>query len=99
MSELDDIVTTLDLVSPPQTLLAAHGDDYIPVYSLQAFQHLDKPFHMGVGIQGFLFWAPLDRFIGIRLQNLNSFTPLLRFLKVAIFVGFLILSVLFWVSF
>ena len=59
MSKLNDIVSILDLVSPPHRLLTAYDDHYIPLYSLQAFQDLDKPFHMGVwpmtndqGLQG-----------------------------------------------
>ena len=51
MSKLNDIVSILDLVSPPHRLLTAYDDHYIPLYSLQAFQGLDKPFHMGVGLQ------------------------------------------------
>ena len=50
MSKLNDIVSILDLVSPPHRLLTAYDDHYIPLYSLQAFQGLDKPFHMGVGL-------------------------------------------------
>ena len=49
MSKLNDIVTILQSVSPPHRLLTAYDDHYIPLYSLQAFQTLDKPFHMGVG--------------------------------------------------
>ena len=50
MSKLNDIVTILESVSPPHRLLTAHDNHYIPLYSLQAFQALDKPFHMGVGL-------------------------------------------------
>ena len=49
MSKLNDIIAILDSVSPPHRLLTAYDDHYIPLYSLQAFQALDKPFHMGVG--------------------------------------------------
>ena len=49
MSKLNDIIAILESVSPPNRLLTAIDDHYIPLYSLQAFQALDKPFHMGVG--------------------------------------------------
>ena len=47
---LDDILNILNSVQPPRPLLAVQGGHWVPIYSLKAFQRLDRPFHRGVCI-------------------------------------------------
>ena len=48
MNVLTDVTNTLENTRPPNELLCKYENHYIPIYSIQAFQDLNRPFHMGV---------------------------------------------------
>merc|ERR1712126_28997 len=47
MTILTDITNVLENTRPPNELLCKYENHYIPIYSVQAFQDLNRPFHMG----------------------------------------------------
>ena len=46
--QLDHIARIFEQTASPRKLLTKHGGKYLPVYSVQAFDEANKPFHWGV---------------------------------------------------
>ena len=47
-SQLADIIKLFDESSCSKKLLTKHNNNYLPIYSIQAFEEANKPFHFGV---------------------------------------------------
>ena len=48
MTRLADIIKLFDETSCSQKLLTKHDNNYLPIYSIQAFEEANKPLHLGV---------------------------------------------------
>ena len=46
--QLDHIARIFEQTASPRKLLTKHSGKYLPVYSVQAFDEANKPFHWGV---------------------------------------------------
>ena len=47
-TQLADIIKLFDETSCSQKLLTKHDNNYLPIYSIQAFEEANKPLHLGV---------------------------------------------------
>ena len=47
-TQLADIIKLFDETPCSQKLLAKHDNNYLPIYSIQAFEEANKPLHLGV---------------------------------------------------
>ena len=48
MTQFTDIIKLLDETSCSQKHLTKHDDNYLPIYSVQAFEEANKKLHLGV---------------------------------------------------